>query len=134
MDLIARVKHYLELTERRRELEDRLAAVKAEAAEVERDVLDGFAADGIDRMTVDGRTVYLHSQIWASRPEGVETEDVVAALHSAGLGHMVNERYSSQTISAYLRDLEREGEELPPALVGRLEPTVKFSARVRRAG
>jgi len=85
----ARLKAALEtLDKERRVLEDKL--------------LEDAEANGIQRMTVNGRTVYVRSELWAAA--AVDRDDAVAALKAAGLGSLVNETYNAQTLSAWVRN------------------------------
>lgn len=127
------VHRYVELRRRQSELESEASGVKEEADQIEQRLLEDFAEQGVDRMSVNGHTVYLHRQLWARVPEGVTRAEVVEALEEAGLGHFVRRQYNTQTVSAWLRDLEREEEELPPELYGMIEGSERYSLRVRRA-
>lgn len=127
------VREYTKLNRRKRELEAELDAVKEQKAKVEERLLEEFSLDNVDRITLDGHTVYLHRQVWAALEEGATKEDVIEGFRAAGLEHFVSETYSHQTVSAWLRELEREGEELPEELDGLLGTSEKFSVRVRRS-
>jgi hypothetical protein len=133
-DAIEKVREYTKLRDRQRELGAAHDEVKAAADLLEQELLDEFAQQGVDNIRVDGHTVYLHRQTWASPSTGHDSTDVVAALKAAGLDHMVAERYNSNTLSAYVRELVREDAELPASLQAVVQTTDKFSLRVRRAG
>ncbi len=131
MSDIDAIKEYVAMRDRQRQLKADHDSVKDRADAMEQELLEQFSSNSIDRMTVDGHTVYLHRQTWAHAAEGA---DIVAALKDAGLAHMVAERVNSSTLSAYVRELQREGEDLPEALADKVSTTDRFSLRVRRAG
>lgn len=125
-------RRYVELRRRQKELEAEAKAIKDEADALEQSLLEDFASEGLDRMTVDGNTVYLHRQLWAKVANDVSRSEVVSAMKEAGASHFVHETYNHQTISAWLRELESEGEELPAELQGLIEGHERYSLRVRR--
>lgn len=130
---VDRLRKYVMHRRRQRELEAELAEVKDEANALEQYLLEDFAEAGIDRMTIEGQTIYLHRQLWAQVPAGVEKAEVIEAMKDAGVDHFVREDFNTQTVSAWLRELEREGEEVPTELEGLLESSERYSLRVRRS-
>jgi hypothetical protein len=84
-------------------------------------------------MSVDGTTVYLQRNLWAQVDQAFSKEDVIGRLRESGLDHFVRDSYSTQTLSAWLRDLESEGDTLPPALEGVIRPFEKYQLRTRRS-
>ncbi len=54
------------------------------------------------------------------------------ALREAGLGEMVQPRFNTNTLSAYLRELHENGQPLPKQLVGAIEANRVFKVGVRR--
>lgn len=128
------VKRYIALRDRQKELDGQASSVKEEADALEQLLLDHFAEQSIDSMRVDGRTVYLRRQVWAKVPDGVDKAQIVSAFREAGLDHMVTPpSFNSNTVSSWMRDLEREGEALPPPLNGLLESSEVYNVRVRRS-
>ena len=132
MDM-ARVREYVRLRRQQRERETETEAIKEQADQIEAQLLEEFAVDGVQSMSVDGMTVYLSRQLWASIPDGVEKEQVIDGLKSAGLEHFVRENYNTQTLSSWMRDLEREDESLPEPLQGLLTGSERYNLRVRRS-
>lgn len=133
-----KVQAYVELRRREKERDSERKAVKAEADALEQELLDEFSSAGVDSLRVDDgaggkATVYLHQQIWAKRPEGVDPKAVCDAFEAVGLGDFVNETYNAQTVSSWLRDLDREGKPIPAEFDGLLEGTTVFSVRHRKA-
>jgi len=106
---------------------------KIEAAALETELLEAFAEAGVPRLTIDGRTVYVHRQLWAKREEGVDMAQACKALVSAGFDQFVSESYNSNTLSAWMREMEKSDTPLPPELDGVLTSTEKFSLRSTKA-
>ena len=125
------VRRYTTLRQRERERKAEAGALKEEADALEQEILEQFAAEGIDSVRIDGKTVYLHRTLWARTEKDVDREAVCGALQEIGLGHFVSETYNANTLSAWMRDLDREGEELPTELKGLVKGEEVYQVRVR---
>lgn len=128
----ADVRMYVALRRRVKELEAQAKGVKDEANELEQRLLDEFAQESVDRITVDGTTVYLRTQRFASIPEGVTKEELVEALeadpHSRGL---VSKNFNWNSVHAHVRELigESGDDPLPEHLQGLVKVTETFNLR-----
>lgn len=132
MDM-AKVREYIKLRRHADELDSEAKESKKLADELEQELLEAFATDGVQNLKIEGVTVYLHRQLWATREQDKTKEDLIAALEKAGLAHFVSESVSMQSLSSWVRDLEENEEELPPELVGVLGRYEKFQVRTRRS-
>ena len=126
------VKTYVKLRRRQAELIAEHDGIKEQANELQTELLAEFGNDGIQKLTVDGSTVFLHRQVWVSTKEG-KMGEAVKALQDNGLGHFVKESFSTQTLSAHYRELEREEEQLPAELADCVNVVETYSVRVRRS-
>lgn len=132
----ADVRQYVALRQRVKELEAAAKGVKEEADSIEQRLLDEFAQEGVDRMTLDGITVYLKNDHYPAMKDGVDRAQVVAALagneHSRGL---VTEGYNGNSFNAFIRELAGpEGDQpLPEYLADLVEVHTKSSLRTRKA-
>ena len=124
------VREFLALKARKTLLERQLESVKEDIAIREKLLQDGFIEDGLDHVSMDGQTAYLHEQLWASL-QGDRTE-AHNALRGAGLAHLVHDNVNSNTLSAYVRELTENDEPIPKRLKPFVKVTKKFSVRVRR--
>lgn len=130
---VAKIREYNALRQRAKTLVDEAKALMEQADEMEQALLEDLAEAGVPRITVDGRTTYIHRELWAKRPEGITTEQVCDGLRAAGFDQFVNLTYNSQTVSAWLRELEKADAPIPPELDGILTTTEKFSLRSTKA-
>jgi len=126
------LKRFVALEERRRQLETEIDTVKAEAAELEQRLLPEFERGGLEKISIDGRTVYLERKLWAKAKDG-DKAVVCKALKRAHLGDFVEETFNTNSLSAYVRELDREERPLPPTLHGVLEISEVFKLRTRRS-
>ena len=125
------LKRFVQLEKRRRELESQLKEAKAESGHLEAMLLEKFAESGIASIKVDGLTVYLHRQLWAGPIDGNYIA-ACEALQAVGLGDMVEPRFNTNTLSAWVRERDKEGEALPPTLSEAIKVTEQFSIRTRK--
>lgn len=126
------LKRFVALEERRRQLEAEVDSVKAEAAELEQRLLPQFEQSGMERVFIDGRTVYIERKLWARAKDG-DKHAVCRALKRCRLGDYVEETFNTNSLSAYVRELDREERPLPPALAAVLEVSEVFKLRTRRS-
>lgn len=126
------LKRFVALEERRRQLETEVDSIKAEAAELEGRLLPQFEQSGMERVAIDGRTVYVERKLWAKAKDG-DKPSVCKALKRCRLGDYVEETYNTNSLSAYVRELDREGRQMPPSLVAVLEVSEVFKLRTRRS-
>jgi len=123
---------YVNLEQQRLDLEARIDAIKKETAELEASLLPQFEQDAIDRISIDGRTVYVERKLWAKAKDG-DKSAVCKALKRCRLGDYVEESYNTNSLSAYIRELDREGKQLSPSLATVLDVSEVFKLRTRRS-
>ena len=126
------LKRFVALEEQRRQLEAEVDTIKAEAAELEGRLLPQFEQSGTERIAIDGRTVYVERKLWAKAKDG-DKPAVCKALKRARLGDYVEETFNTNSLSAYVRELDREERPLPPSLREVLEVSEVYKLRTRRS-
>jgi len=126
-DLSALVSKYAELASKRRKLDAEVNQLKAQLAALEETLVEGFAQAGIQNVkTAAGQTVYLNREIFAKLvgdPKKART-----ALRRAGLGDFIKEAISSQTLRAWVREMD---EAIPKGLQPYIDVTEVFRIRMR---
>ena len=100
------LKEFVCLENRKRDLDAELKATKQKLDDLEQVLVPQFIDDGVQRMTVDNRTVSLAQDIYASPPS--ERADVVAALKASELGQYVAENYNTNSLTAFVREVARD--------------------------
>ncbi len=126
----ARLLRFTELAREKRDLEAREKVVKREMGELEKQILDDFEAGRVQNTRVNGMTVFLHRQLWAGAKDG-DRARLVAALKAAGLEEYVSETFNSQSLSAWVREQDATGSELPPEVQDAINVSEVFSVRTR---
>lgn len=145
----AKLKAFLDLNRKKRELQERLDEVQGQLTKLEQELLSEFEQAGVEKLTVDGATVYIHTQLWAgvAKSGDVATEEdkrrAMEALRASGLDDYVYETFNTNSLSAYVReqlaqapleirmDPARWHEALPEPLHGAITITERQSLRVR---
>ena len=120
------LKELLVLNAEKDQLEARLKEINAERDRITQHVLDRWAEDGVSSMKVDGKTVYMRRSIYARI---LDREHVAEAMREAGLASMLTP--NTNTLSAWIREKEENGEPLPPSLDGIVGTYERFALGVR---
>jgi hypothetical protein len=126
------LKRFVALEEQRHQLEAEIDTIKAEAAELEGRLLPQFEQSGTERIAIDGRTVYVERKLWA-KPKDGDKPAVCKALKRCHLGDYVEETFNSNSLSAYVRELDREERTMPPTLAAVLDVSEVYKLRTRRS-
>jgi hypothetical protein len=118
-----------------KEYERKAKTLKAERAMLAEQLMDQMVQEGVSTFKIDGKTVYLHSQSWANAKLNEEgTRDFPSAceaLITCGYSDFVETKFSTQRVSALIRELEKDPAGIPPELTSTLDITEKVDVRVR---
>lgn len=109
-------------------------AYKAEIKELDERIRLEWAEDNINSAGIDGKTAYLYPVYHVEKLEGATPEDIRTALNEAGLGYMLKENYSAQSLTAYLKELREHGDEPPAALAAVVKLVPSTEIRLRDSG
>lgn len=85
-------------------------------AVAEKKLMEQMTDAGVQRIAVDGVTVYIHKQIFASKAAGISDEQAADALRATGLDDMIKPKFNANTMSAYIRELDGQGLPIPRTL------------------
>ncbi len=107
-----RIKRFVELENEKAALQTKLKAIADEQEKLSNAILEDFVTDEIDSIKLNGRTVFIKETIFAKISS---KEEAIKALREAGLDDFITEGYNTNTISAYVREKEKQGEPLPEA-------------------
>jgi hypothetical protein len=144
---IGTAKKYIELADKRADLEAQVKAVKAEMKKLEESLIDYFERHNLRNLGAGDRTVYLHRQIWASLPDKTAGHEM---LRKHGFGDLVEDKVQPQRLAAWVREQMAQAEQnggeevigsenlnellpLPDELRALIKVTETFSVRVRKA-
>lgn len=121
-------------TRRRQELELELKQVKDSLSDLQQRLLDAIEEGRYPaKSQVDGMSIFVRRTVWARPKERGDEgkEAAVMALRACGLDDYVQDTFNTHSISAYVRDVEKEGEVLPPEFLDafRIDETFELQAR-----
>ena len=103
---LEQLKEFVCLENRKRDLDAELKATKQKLDDLEQVLVPQFIDDGVQRMTVDNRTISLAQDIYASPL--ADRSEVVAALKASELGQYVAENYNTNSLTAFVREIARD--------------------------
>lgn len=109
--IIARVNELIDLTRQKRELEARVKAINGHIADLEAELKEAFTAEGVQSIKGQGGTAYLNRQLYSALNKDIP--DVVDRLKATDWAWLVNENVNAQTLSAEVRGLERDDNDIP---------------------
>lgn len=109
------------LDRERREVEDRLDAIKKEQTALQERILDEWADRGQQSANVSGLTIYIAKDFYCSKRPEVSTEQLIDILRDAGLERCVQIGYNAQSLKAFVKEQLAEGSELPTPLANSIK-------------
>jgi len=121
---------FVDATRSKRELEAQIKILDEQIAQAEKKLLAEMTDAGVQRVTVDDVTVYIHRQLWASKNPNVTDEEAAEAIKLVGLDDMIKPKFNANTMSSYIRELDGQGRPIPDPLLSVLSITEKFSVRM----
>ncbi len=127
-----KIKRIIELKKQLDELDAQTKKLKAEFDALEPEVISYLEQEGLDRVTMDGRTVFVRRQLWASVKK--DNPFALDILRDHGLEDFIEEKVNSQRISGFVREFDKNGEEIPDWCNDALNITEKFNVSVIKAG
>lgn len=134
-DAVTKDDLHIQYADKIKTIKDKEAEVKdlkKEAAVMEATLIERFASDTIDKLSIKGGvTLRLDCKIW---PKVSSPELAVDALRKAGLDMLVaHETYQTQALAGYLRECAKNDEPLPDAFKGIIEPNPVYKIIVTRS-
>lgn len=131
------LREFVRLDLQKRELEDALEKTKVGLKDLEPRVIEYFGQMGIDRVAIDGVTLYVRRELWAGKVDDAQPMQVKQAFDEAELDEYCQPRLNHQSFSAYVREIEKQNlpeggksltpEEIMALLPAALQPIVKIS-------
>ena len=124
------LKRYITVTEEKKAMELKAKQLGADLEKLEQVLIEDFAASGVQNMNLDGHTVYMHRQLWASAPDA---EQAIAVFTELGLEDLVQTSVPSQRLSAWVREQDKEGKEISEPIQRVIKITEEQSLRVKKS-
>lgn len=105
-DLLAMLKEWAANYKQVKVLEAQVKTLTERMTELEQPILDGLEIAEIERLSMDGLTIYEQTQLWAKTGEDATPQMVADALRKAKLAEFTT--FNSQSLSSYVREIAAE--------------------------
>ena len=145
MSEMKQASEFVALADEKADLEQRLKKIKGRIAKIEPDLIEWLIENECRTISINGRTVYLHRQMWAGA-KADEDPEVASANRAALLDALRSDEsteflaydtFNTHTLSAFVRELGVDPETflpvLPDHLIDLVGVTEKTSVRTRKA-
>ena len=126
-ELISNAKKFVDLTRQKREINQHLKELNEQLAQLEEWVLEDLTTTGVDRMSVDGMTVYTQNQL---RCSAKNHEQLTRKLLEYGMGDLIV--FGPQKLKGFIGK-EADVEKLHPEIVELLDVYVQTRVRARKS-
>lgn len=128
-----RVLRFIQLTKRKRELEENLKEVNATLALAEPSVSNFLTAKGANSHSTSEGTIFFRKHVYASlKPDDDGTFSAAfEALRSHDLGHLITQTVTPQDLKAWAKALDSTKQELPDALSDHVAISKTYKVTVR---
>ena len=128
------VERNIELRRDNRDLKDRTDRNNAELAQLDKVIIEQFAARRIQQQKMEtGETMYVQKSVYASlvRDDDGEHDGAHQALRDNGLEWLVEDKVNSNSLSGWVREQQKQESEIPEGLLPFLSISEVYRLRVR---
>ena len=109
------LRRYAAAVNEKKDLDTRIKALGAEIERLSPAVLQHFEANGVRSVTIDDAVVFLRTEHWASKVEGLDERmspmDIRLHFIDADMGEYCEPRINVQGLSAWMREQIKQAEE-----------------------
>ena len=138
---LEKAEELIKLKEIKTRLTKELKGVSKTIQEVESVLLEQFSASPISKISLFGKTLSVKRMLWAGidkqhddEESSIAYERACTMLKKMGLEEFVGERFMPQTLSGYVRELDKEGFPVPEQWEGIIKVAEKFTISVVNSG
>jgi len=109
------LQRFADLENEKEILAEKLKAVNKKLTDLQPLTQEAFIENNMDRITINGRTVFTRSILVAKI---LDKARATGALKNSGMGDLITVGFNTNSLSAHLRELNRDGKELPECFEG----------------
>lgn len=121
-----------ELRDRKAELEEQLKVLNAEIEETDRKLAEAMVNEELQNFVRGDRLFYLRTETYVSA-KADRRQELIAWLKQHGMGDLVQETVHPRTLSAAVKELLEDEDELPGDLAGLVNVYEKVTVGLRKA-
>lgn len=128
MDM-SKARRLASLITEKREIEAWLKETKEAIQDLEADLLEEMAEEGVDRLTVDGLTLYPRREVY---PSPIDPEAAITALRSHGLDDFIETRVNTNRLRSWWSEHEAE-DTIPEDVAAVFNPNERYRIGATKA-
>jgi len=88
-------------------------------------LIDHLTDEGVDKVSLSGgTTIFVKTMIWAKYEN---KQEAIQAIKDSDITDLIEEGFDSRRLASYLRELDKEGKDLPESFKGIIEPNPTHS-------
>lgn len=122
------LRRFADLTKEKRELEARVRGISKELADIKEKALEEMAESGLTSAPFEDMIVYASHEV---RAKVADRDAACLALQRAGFEDLIQTTVNLNTLHALIREMHKEGEELPEEFAGVIEKVEFYDLRAR---
>ncbi len=85
-----------------------LASAEEALKDINAAVMDQLVEDGLNKVTCEGRTLFIKTELWAGKNDETDWQTAAKRLKEVGLGDWLQEKFNSQSVSAIFRRKDKK--------------------------
>ena len=125
------LQQFAELENEKEILQEKLKKINKKIADIQPLTQEALIENDIDRITIAGRTVFTRSILVA---KVLDKKKAVDALKDAGMGDLITTGFNTNSLSAHLRELKKDGDiPLPESFTGIIDVETIVKTQSRKA-
>ena len=115
------VAEFIRLECARRNLDEEIDKIKKEQAELQQQILDDWADQGIQSIKTDKGTLHIRCDFVCNKRTEVSRDEMCKLLEANGLGELVAPNYNAAGLKSWVKEQLEQTGELPEALTTALK-------------
>jgi hypothetical protein len=134
--IVEEAREFADMTRRKRDLQSQVDTLTELLTAKEEALLTRFGDEGLESVKIklgkEAFTLFPLRQLWASAVPGQEKK-LFSLLRRNHYGDLIKEKVNTQSLSALIREIDKDGKNLPPAWQKVVKVTEKFRVATRKA-
>jgi len=134
--IVEEAREFADMTKRKRDLQSQVDTLTELLTAKEEVLLTRFGDEGLESVKIklgkEAFTLFPRREIWASPVPG-EEKKLFSLLRRNHYGDLIKEKVNTQSLSALVREFDKDGKKLPAAWAKVVKVTEKFKIGTRKA-
>jgi hypothetical protein len=134
--IVEEAREFADMTRRKRGLQNQVDTLTGILTQKEEALLTRLGDEGLESVTIklgkEAFTLFPRRELWASAVPGQEKK-LFSLLRRNHYGDLIKEKVNTQSLSALVREMDKDGKKLPPAWAKVVKVTEKYKIGTRKA-